>query len=282
MMESMLLQALVLSAISQVTDSMHTQPSLIAAWQSRTARYGANFDPVRRQWLITQDSDQGPTVYRAAALTEQPVPMRVTYSAASHGLGHVTCAQNGDAYGVSYVMGERQPYATIVRLFVSNETITVGEPVDVLQGQWYSSSPTISPDGSRMIFATDRTGGRGGTDLWFIERQVDGTWSAPQGCGDAINSSRQERTPQFLSNDTLLFSSDGFGGQGGMDVYMSVFRNGTWQDPVPLEHVNTAMDETDASVSEDGSIVFIRNRADRSGPFQFFVVPRSTADPANE
>jgi hypothetical protein len=282
MMESMLLQALVLSAISHYTDSLHTQPSLLAAWQSRTARYGTCFDPIRRQWLITQDSDQGPAVYRAAALTEQPVPMRVTHAATTHGLGYVTCSRNGDAYGVSYVMGERQPLATIVRLFISDESITVGEPVGVLQGQWYSSSPTISPDGSRMVYATDRTGGRGGTDLWFTEKQVDGTWSAPQFCGDAINSPAQERTPQFLSNDTLLFSSDGFGGQGGMDVYMSVFRDGTWQDPVPLDNVNTSADETDASITEDGSFIFARKGADRNVQIQYFVLPRSSADPSVE
>ncbi len=281
-MESLLLKALLFSAISHSTDSMQTQPSLISAWQSRSARYGSCFDPIRRQWLITQDGDHGPTVYRAAALTEQPVAMRITHAAATHGLGYVTCAQNGDAYGVSYVMGERQPYATIVRLFVTNESITVGEPVTDLQGQWYSSSPTISPDGSRMIFATDRTGGSGGTDLWFIERQVDGTWSAPQFCGDVINSPAQERTPQFVANDLLLFSSDGFGGQGGMDVYLSVFRNGTWQDPVPLDNVNSAMDETDASFAEDGSVIFARKSADQNGQIQYFMLPRLSADSANE
>jgi Tol biopolymer transport system component len=179
-------------------------------------------------------------------------------------------------------MGERQPFAAIVRLVVSNESITVGEPIAELQGQWYSSSPTISPDGSRMIFATDRTGGSGGTDLWFIERQVDGIWGTPQYCGDAVNSPGHERTPQFVSNDTLLFSSDGFGGQGGMDVYMSVFRNGTWQDPVPLEKVNTAMDETDATIGEDGSIIFARKRPHSNAQIQYFLLPRSSADPLDE
>ncbi len=65
---------------------------------------------------------------------------------------------------------------------------------------------TLSPDGTRIVFASDRAGGAGGLDLWQATLR-DGRWQDPVPL--ALNSSGQERDP-YISRDGrwLLFASD--------------------------------------------------------------------------
>lgn len=77
--------------------------------------------------------------------------------------------------------------------------------------------PTLSRDGKKLYFASDMPGGYGGTDLYVST--LDSTWSLPVNLGPQINSEGDEMFP-FLYDDKLLyFSSNGYGGLGGLDVY---------------------------------------------------------------
>lgn len=80
--------------------------------------------------------------------------------------------------------------------------------------------PAVTPDGSRLIFVSDRPGSLGGTDLWYCYKTEKG-WSEPINLGDKVNTEGNEMFP-YLHNQTLYFSSDGYDGLGGLDVY-SVF-----------------------------------------------------------
>jgi outer membrane protein OmpA-like peptidoglycan-associated protein len=80
--------------------------------------------------------------------------------------------------------------------------------------------PVISPDGKRMIFASDCPGGWGGTDLWICERDGD-TWGTPENMGFKINTPGDEMFP-FLSEGYLYFSSKGQPGLGGLDIFQAV------------------------------------------------------------
>lgn len=266
--------ALAMTMQAGFIDTAHTAEGarLIESWRSQRASYGPCFDEVRNRWIVTQDASHGAVVASAEEFSKPLQSIDIVTTSRYKGLGYLTIAGNGEAYGVSYRMGTRQPYATIVRIDISEQSIIIGDPVPSIVGDVYSSCPAIAPDGSRMIFSTDRSGGAGQTDLWFVERQPNNSWSLPQHCGEAINSPRSETTPFFVSNDTLLFSSDGFGGKGGMDVYMSVFRDGAWQDPVPLEDVNTELDETDAVKTRDGRLLFARNTLEKRQTAQLWLM----------
>ena len=48
--------------------------------------------------------------------------------------------------------------------------------------------PFIAPDGSFLIFTSNRPGGYGQGDLYISFRNSDGTWSEPRNMGDNINS----------------------------------------------------------------------------------------------
>ena len=71
-------------------------------------------------------------------------------------------------------------------------------------------SPTLSPDGQRLFFASDRPGGAGGLDIWSCERTATG-WSSPTPA--ECNSAADDTDPHLGQDPTdgsplLLFSSD--------------------------------------------------------------------------
>jgi outer membrane protein OmpA-like peptidoglycan-associated protein/tetratricopeptide (TPR) repeat protein len=79
-------------------------------------------------------------------------------------------------------------------------------------------NPTLTPDGKRMYFVSDKPGGLGGTDLYYSQFN-DSTWGEPINCGSKINTQGDELFPFVVSNDMLYFSSNGHLGLGGLDVF---------------------------------------------------------------
>lgn len=78
--------------------------------------------------------------------------------------------------------------------------------------------PALSPDGNVLIFASDKPGGFGGTDLYQVRKQGD-SWSEPENMGPRVNTARDELFPSFDPEGTLFFASDGHAGMGGLDVF---------------------------------------------------------------
>ncbi|MFM8771560.1 MAG: hypothetical protein ACKOE4_06020, partial [Candidatus Kapaibacterium sp.] len=194
-----------------------------------------------------------------------------SFNAKGRAAGYVSLSTSGDGVCVRYIHGERQTFASIVRVTRASDAIEVGQPLENVNGEFYASQPTISPDGNRMMMVSDRAGGAGGLDIWMLERRVDGTWSATQHAGEALNSPGDEISPVLVSSDTLLFASNGMGGPGGFDVYFSTYRNGRWSDPMPMDEINTVSDESDACILLDGTICFASNRAGGQGGFDLWL-----------
>lgn len=92
--------------------------------------------------------------------------------------------------------------------------------------------PVVSKDELKIIFSSDMKGGMGGKDLWMARRDgVDKKFGKPTNLGHTVNSMGDDMFP-YLFNDTLLFfSSDGFEGYGGLDIYKTIFRNKSWSRP---------------------------------------------------
>ena len=80
-----------------------------------------------------------------------------------------------------------------------SEPVNLGAPVNT---DAIDFNPTLSPDERSLYFASNRTGGLGGIDIWVAQRVcVDCPWQAPVNLGPVINSAAQSlrrRAPTIL------------------------------------------------------------------------------------
>ena len=77
--------------------------------------------------------------------------------------------------------------------------------------------PTLSEDGTTMIFTSDMEGTKGQTDL-FISFKEESGWSKPKNLGDQVNTKGKELFPTLIGK-RLFFASNGRGGLGGLDIF---------------------------------------------------------------
>ncbi len=80
--------------------------------------------------------------------------------------------------------------------------------------------PSVSPDGKKLFFASDRAGGQGGTDIWYCEN-LGNQWGSPINMGPEVNTSGNELFPYLHRDSTLYFVSTGHPGLGGYDIFYS-------------------------------------------------------------
>jgi outer membrane protein OmpA-like peptidoglycan-associated protein len=103
---------------------------------------------------------------------------------------------------------------------------------DKVNSKNWDSQPFISPDGEYLYFASDRSGGHGGTDIWRSKRLRSGRWAEPKNLGPEINTSGDEKTPMIAPNGVdLYFCSDGHPGLGGHDLFRSSILKGDKWSP---------------------------------------------------
>ena len=90
--------------------------------------------------------------------------------------------------------------------------------------------PTLNATSTLMIFSSDLPGGQGGKDLWFTEyNKREKSWGKPVNLGAEINTPGDEMFPHLTLNGNLYFSSNGYPGLGGLDIYKSMsLGNKTW------------------------------------------------------
>ena len=88
---------------------------------------------------------------------------------------------------------------------------------------------SLANDGKTLIMAIERQDSKGGKDLYVSFRKPDSSWSEPMSLGDNINSLGHEATPFIASdNSSLYFASDGQGGYGAFDVFVTRRLDSTW------------------------------------------------------
>jgi OmpA-OmpF porin, OOP family len=80
-----------------------------------------------------------------------------------------------------------------------------------------------------LLMSVERDDSFGDRDLYVSFIKADSTWSEPLNLGDVVNTAGEESAPFLASDDkTLYFSSNGFSGYGGSDIFVSRRLDDTW------------------------------------------------------
>lgn len=93
------------------------------------------------------------------------------------------------------------------------------KPVHFNDKSYSVAHPTINSKGDKLIFASDMPGTFGQSDLYIVDINEDGTLGTPINLGTSINTEAQETFPFINEKGDLYFSSNGYSGLGGLDIY---------------------------------------------------------------
>lgn len=143
---------------------------------------------------------------------------------------------------------------------------------DINGGSWQAEAD-ISSDGKAIIFSAERSEGYNtykehnsyyhgshtyAADIYVIYLDKDNNWVGPVNLGPRINTRYSDRCP-YLHPDmrTLYFSSNGHGGLGNYDVFVSHRLSDTcwtcWSKPVNVgKEINSPENELFFRISTDG------------------------------
>jgi TolB protein len=136
--------------------------------------------------------------------------------------------------------------------------------------------PAFSPDGRFVYFASDRAGGVGGDDLYRVAVTKTG-FAEVEHLGSEVNSARNEWAPMLAPDGrTLLFSSNGHGGAGRMDLFTARWRHARFTAVTPLPGaINTPADEFDATFLRDGkTVIYARANNIETDPVALYCAVR--------
>jgi Tol biopolymer transport system component len=111
-------------------------------------------------------------------------------------------------------------------------------------GIWHDYDATLSADGKRLYFISDRPHADGkphpNYDIWYLEAGA-GSWSVPKNPGAPINGGWSSHFAMTARDGTLYFTSDHPGGRGYLDVWESASVDGRFEEPINLgEAINGA------------------------------------------
>ncbi len=124
--------------------------------------------------------------------------------------------------------------------------------------------PSLSRDGKKLYFSSDRPGGFGANDIWVSDWNGS-RWGEPTNLGEQINSEGNEVFPFIHFSGYLFYSSDGLeNGPGGLDIYAVNTQNLPEATPQILSQpFNSSYDDLGFIVDERGTKGFFSS--DRPG-----------------
>ncbi|MEN9700156.1 MAG: hypothetical protein RLZZ301_1354 [Bacteroidota bacterium] len=127
----------------------------------------------------------------------------------------------------------------------------------------WEGQPSLSADGRMLFFTSLRKGSRD-NDIYYSERQADGTWS-PAKPFDVVNTAGKDKSPFFHQDgETLYFvssTSRSRPGMGGLDLYYIRKENGSWTSPKNIGFpINSPQDELGIFVSTSGKVAYFSSQ----------------------
>jgi len=146
-------------------------------------------------------------------------------------------------------------------------------------GYYDDVEPSISPDGKRLYYCSNRPlTGKGEPkdyDIWYVDRSNNG-WGMPQNLGAPLNTDKDEFYPSVTNNGTIYFTS------ADMKIYRSELVDGKYKVPEKLpETINSPVAEYNAFIAPDESYLIFTSHGwegGRAGRGDLFISFRGIDD----
>lgn len=147
-----------------------------------------------------------------------------------------------------------------------------------VNSKFWDSQPSLSPDGNRIYFASNRLGpnntdsdpGNTNYDIWYSDFDEETMkWKPAKNLGNIVNTAGEELGP-FIAKDgvTLYFASTGHQPNlGAKDFYFATLTDpekNVWSKPAPIPYpgINSKDDEEFISFPASGDVIYFSS--DRS------------------
>ncbi len=148
-----------------------------------------------------------------------------------------------------------------------------GEPAMLpFSGRWSDYEPTLSPDGSYMVFNSQRPlqdgGATGPNNLWLVRRTAAG-WGSPMSLAAINRAETEESYPAITSDGRIFYVQETTKDAAGADYNINVAQlsGDRVSPPVPVSAAATSFGDGDPWVAADGCYL-IFPRWDRSREWQ--------------
>ena len=135
----------------------------------------------------------------------------------------------------------------------------------------------INHDGNMIVFHSNRYKGIGGTDIWYVEKNAIGGWSAPMNFGKPINSIGNEIDPSISPDGKYMFytllsdKKTPVGLPCGKIMVTERISSTTWKEPVALPSpINGDCECGGKILSDNKTFLFSSMRAGGKGGFDFY------------
>ncbi len=105
--------------------------------------------------------------------------------------------------------------------------------------------PSISADSSKLFFTSDRPGGYGKLDIWYVLLDTAGDFSQPINVGPKVNTVEDDITPFYSDSlKTLFYATEGRMGLGGLDIFEAKSNAGKFDSSINLGYpINSSRDD---------------------------------------
>ncbi len=143
-----------------------------------------------------------------------------------------------------------------------------------VNSKYNETHASMNQDRTICYFSSDRPGGKGGKDIYYIKKKGD-KWSEPKNLGKKINTKFDEESPFIHEDGTLYFSSKGHNSIGGYDIFSAAGNgSGKFSKPVNLGMpVNSVEDDLFYFVTSDNKVAyFMSKRPEGKGRGDIFKV----------
>ena len=215
------------------------------------------------------------TVLSCAAAEADPSPVLLGADVISGPLHDSAPAFSRDGRTVWFSRADSDQASTIVVSSLVDGRWTVARPAS-FSGRWSDMEPTMSPDGRRLVFVSNRPvdGGdtpldgffngkkfiAGGGNLWRVDRVGDG-WSAPVHLPAPLNTDPSTFAPSLARDGSLYFMRPDEVTKR-FRLFRAQFVDGHFETPRPLSFSDGSSTDVDPAVAADESfIVFGSGRA---------------------